>query len=247
MFTQGFRNLFIHKKNNVSFSYKTNSINHYNFNIYNTSLIDHHTPTDTHSIVHKIYRYRTLNNQYHNINTIKDGVYHHNKKWIHTFINVNDLYQLYQKSPNLYLYVLNLLYLDTMESTKKLAPSHISYLSSTYTSQNPLNINYLPYYQVHMKNSYQPIYLQEKAKLFDSNGNKVSVLDIVSKLGKRTILGLDNNHNLKEFDISKIVLINPNHNKNIFDLPFINIGFQIMNKTVLYNSLILNNIIVELD
>ena len=74
-----FRNIYIHKKNNVSFSYRSDSLNKYNFNKYNVGNFDNDMKyNDTFSLVHHVYQPMTLNNQYHNINTIKDGIYKSN-------------------------------------------------------------------------------------------------------------------------------------------------------------------------
>lgn len=248
-----FKTMYIHKKNNVSFSYKNGSLNKYNFNKYNASF---ERDTDikynnTLSLAQHTYQYMTLNNQYHNINTIKDGIYNIQDEVVHTNITLNELYHLNDKSSNLYSFVMKLISLDTFDFAgrmKYVFQKPISFVCSSFRVEDVLDVNINDYYEVYIKNKYQPIYLQEEALIYDESGISKKILDIAHQMRRRRVLGINDQHNVQEYEIERIVMKNPvDDMKNDFDVQFLEIGVEIGIKPSKNQPIIMNNIIVDLD
>ena len=243
-----FRSIYIHKKNNVSFSYRSDSLNKYNFNKYNIGNFDNDMKyNDTFSLVQHVYQPMTLNNQYHNINTIKDGIYKIDDTLVHTRINVNELYHLNDKSSNLYSFVMKLIHIDTIDFAgrmKHVFQKPISFVCSSFRVEDVLDINMNDYYEVYIKNKRNPIYLQEEAIIYDETGFGKKILDIAYKMGRRRVLGIDDLHNVREYEIERVLMKNPvDEMKNDFDVQFLEIGIQDNTN----QPIIMDNIIVSLD
>ena len=248
-----YKTIYIHKKNIISFSYHSYSLNKYNFNKYNLEKMDKYIKyNDTSAFVNHIYQPMTLNNQYHNINIIKDGIYKVNDTLIATNINVNELYNLNIKSSDLYSFVMKLIYLNTCNFSGKMKyifQTNLLFIRSSFQN-DILNINMDYYYEIHIKNKHNPIYVQENAIVYDKTGFAKKILDIVGKVGRRSILGVDNLHNIREYEIEKVILKNPIYEmKNKFDVQYLEFGLRNDNK--IYDnstkSIIIDNIIVNLD
>jgi hypothetical protein len=244
-----YKQLLVHKKNNLSFSYPNGSLNKYNFQKYNSSF--YRDPEmkayNTNDLVYQTYHYQTLNNQYHYINTIKDGVYHLNDSLVHSLVNLDQLYNLNNKSPNLYSYVMKILLLDSVDFNgrmKYVFNNPINYITTTFRPHDILDVNNNKYYEVYIKDQYKPIYLQDSAKVYDEQGMKKSFFDVIHNLGKKRLLGIDNRHFIKECEIVKVNMKDPSEGmQNDFDVSFLGIGVDNnFNKPI-----IMDNIIVSLD
>lgn len=243
-----FRTIYIHKKNNVSFSYQPTSLNHYNFNKYNVKNVDQNMKyNDPLSLVHHVYQPMTLNNQYHHINIVKDGVYNINDVWAHTNVTVNELYHLNDKSSNLYSFVMKLIHLDTIDFAgrmKYIFQKPVSFVCSSFRPEDVYDVNANDYYEVYIKNKHKPLYLQEEAMLYDENGDGKKIIDIAYKMGRRRILGIDDLHRVREYEIERVLMKNPvDEMRNDFDVAFLEVGVE----KNMRQPIIMDNIIVDLD
>jgi hypothetical protein len=245
-----YKQLLIHKKNNVSFSYQSGSLNKYNFQKYNMNTREYEIKShNTVELVHQTYQPFTLNNQYHNINTVKDGIYHINDDWVHSFVNINYLYNMNEKSSNLYSFVMKLLQLDNVDFNgrmKNVFNNNICFLTSTFQPEDCLDVNLNDYYEVYIKNKHEPIYLQENARVYDEQGMPMTIFNLIHKFGKRKLLGIDKNQFVCEYEVSKVIVKNPvDEMKNVFDVPFLGLGvIHTFNKPIIMDNIIVN---VSLD
>jgi hypothetical protein len=127
----------------------------------------------------------------------------------------------------------------------------IKYICSTFYPEDILEINCDDYYKITIKNQHRPIYLQTTANLYDESGDRKSIIDIVHRMGRRRVLGLNDDHEFRAFDIDKVENVTPeDENISVLDTPFYSIGIlRDVNDYVKDSNhcVLIDQILVELD
>lgn len=232
------RPIYCHKKNVVSFSYPKTSFTKKNFEKYTASQErEEYTPMIQHDP--SVY-----------LHVVKDGVYDIcNPRFNHTFCSLENLNRLSHQSDMLYHFTIRNLYMNffSLDGKWKCEPNAVKYITGTFYPEDILEMNIDEYYELHIRNKNRPIYLQTCAKLYDECGNRKSLLDLVHRMGKRRLLGLNDKHEMEIFEIERVRNIIPEDDETSFiDPPFYSIGI-IRNETKESRAILMDNILVSLD
>jgi hypothetical protein len=231
--------LFVHQKNQLSFSYTQGRLTKDNLHQYIQSKTREETQI---TIQHDPSVY---------LHNIKDGMYNlDNQRNIHTYCSLEKLRRLYYQSDSVYFYLLRNLSLNLFSSqSDNLSRNKIEYVCSTFYPEDILEINQQDYYKISIRGSLQPLFLQQSVYLFDDTGHRGSILDIVHRMGKRKVLGLNDQHEFRTFEIERVENItSEDENITELDTPFYAIGIvRKAEGSTRHNTVLINQILVELD
>jgi hypothetical protein len=235
------RIIYIHQKNPVSLSFDRKKLSNNKFEEYNdTRQPDHHLIQED----PKSYFYN-----------IRSGMYQITAKDCFTFASAKDISRTYFQSDAVYHYMMRYLNVNLFNKSQigsNCVMEHVSQplqsVSSTFYPEDCLDINASDYYQVWFKGMSQPLYLCGDTKLFDDTNHQRSLMDMLCKTGRRTVLGLTSGHEFTSFDIEKVKNITQEEEPmDILDTPFYE--FRIFNDHP-YNKglcLLMNHVLVDLD
>jgi hypothetical protein len=230
------RPIYCHKRNVVSFSYPKTSFSKQNFEKYTSSQQrEEYTPI----IQHDPSMY---------LHVVKDGVYHIcNPQFNHTFCSLENLNRLSHQSDMLYHFTIRNLFLNCFDGNKS-EGLKMKYITSTFYPEDVLEMNVDEYYEIHIKNKFRPLYLRPCSRLYDEYGERKKLIDLVHRMGKRRLLGLNDKHEKEVFEIERVRNIIPEDDESDFiDPPFYSIG--IVYEDTKYNptTVLMDNILVDLD
>jgi hypothetical protein len=108
-----------------------------------------------------------------------------------------------------------------------------------------LDINQMDYYKLLIKNKPHPILLQNTARVFDSTGQKKSVLDVIYGVGPRVVLGLNSENHIEKLCIEKVINQNPEDDEiDMLDTSFYEVGLYLTPES---KTVCINGVLVELD
>jgi hypothetical protein len=124
--------------------------------------------------------------------------------------------------------------------------SPLKSVSTTFYPHDILEINLEDYYKIHIKGLFQPLYLQQNAKLLNESAESKNILEIVHRLGRRRILGVDPNHQIVEMEIDRVQNIAYQEEENLIETPFFALGF-IRDQQLQSNLILMDHVFVELD
>ena len=228
--------LFVHQKNQLSFSYPQGKLTKDNLHQYLQSKTREETqPTIQHDP--SVY-----------LHTVKDGIYYiDSQRNVHTYCSLESLRRIYHQDQYLIYYLLRHLGLNLFCSLgNSLSRSKVEYVSSTFYPEDVLDINCQDYYKISIRGNVRPLYLQQTVHLFDDSGHRSSILDIVHRMGKRKVLGLNDQHEFRTFEIDRVENItSEDENITELDTPFYTIG--VVRDLTSRSSVLMNQILVELD
>ena len=232
--------LFVHQKNHLSFSYPKSKLTKENLHRY----IDSQCREEYSPMIQQdppVY-----------LHVAKDGIYYMDGGKIHTYCSSEQLNRLYHQSDSVYYFLMRNLKLNVFCKTEeRWRQEKIQYVCSTFYPDDILEIN-LDYYKITVKESHRPLYLHPSTVLFDESGHRKSILDVVHRIGRRRILGMDDTHKFQTFDIVKVENITSDEeNISVLDTPFYSIGIvrddQRDDQRDMEGSILMNQILVELD
>jgi hypothetical protein len=228
--------LFVHQNNLISFSYPKGKFTKESFHQY----LQSKTREDTQTIIEhdpSVY-----------LHAVKDGIYQIDyKRDIKVYSSLGNLKRLYHQSDSVYYYVLRNLSLNLFRD-RAFSPikEKVEYVSSTFYPEDILEINQQDYYKITFSKIVQPLYLQRSVKLYDESGNRKSILDIVHRMGKRKVLGLNHDHEFQTYEIARVENItSEDENITALDTPFYAIG--VIRESKDNNCVLMNQILVDLD
>lgn len=238
------RNILIHQKNPISFSFDRQSLNKENFKrfVVCREIEDENSP----------WKSSELSKDY--IHFVHNSVYQFQKSYAYAYLSGKDIERFYHQFEQLYYFLMHNLRMNFVDvgdqsSCGKVTcvPKHVNFVASTLRPQDVLEINNSDYYQVSIRGLKHPLYFSLDTKLYDDNGNQKSLLDILYRTGKRKVLGLSSDHELKTFEIENVKNLNLEEEPlDILDVPFYEFSvFQENPKDKL--SVLMNHIIVDLD
>jgi hypothetical protein len=227
----------IHQKNQISFSYPKGKLTKDNLHQY----IESKTCEESQRIIqHEPSVY---------FHTIKDGIYNlDHQRNIHTYCSLESLSRLYHQSDSVYSYMLRNVSLNlfSVHGFRLTFQEKIEYVCSTFYPEDILEINLEDYYKISIRGCLRPLFLQQSAHLFDDSGHRQSILDIVHRMGKRKVLGLNDQHEFRAYEIERVENITSEDEPiTVLDTPFYAIGL-IHDKST-RSSLLMNQILVDLD
>jgi hypothetical protein len=229
------KQLFVHQNNLLSFSYRRGKFTKEKFDEY----LQSKTREETQPILqHEPSVY---------LHTVKDGIYDIDyKNNVHLYCSLGNLKRLYHQSDSVYYYVLRHLNLNLFYN-RTYSPSQekVEYVCSTFYPEDILEINQ-DYYKITFRDIVRPLYLQSSVKLFDESGHRKSILDIVHRMGKRKVLGLNHNLEFQTYAIERVENITAeDENITVLDTPFYAIG--VTRESEGDNCVLMNQIFVDLD
>lgn len=228
--------LFVHQKNYLSFSYPKTKLTKENLHRY----IDSQSREEYSPMIQQdpsVY-----------LHIVKDGIYYMDRGNIHTYCSSDQLNRVYHQSDSVYYFLMRNLRLNVFcKKEEQWKQEKIQYVCSTFYPEDILEMN-LDYYKITIKENHRPLYLHPNTKLFDESGHCKSILDVVHRMGRRRILGMDDTHRFQTFDIDKVENITSDEeNITIFDTPFYSIGIVRDEERNMGGSILMNQILVELD
>lgn len=232
--------VFVHQKNHLSFSYPKSKLTKENLHQY----IDSQTREE--------YRPMIQQDPSVYLHIVKDGIYYMDSGKIHTYCSSEQLNRVYHQSDSVYYFLMRNLRLNVFcKQEDQWRQEKIQYVCSTFYPEDILEMN-LDYYKISFKESHRPLYLHPNTKLFDESGHRKSILDVVHRMGRRRILGMDDTHRFQTFDIEKVENITSDEeNISVLDTPFYSIGIvrdeQRDKDRNMRGSILMNRILVELD
>jgi hypothetical protein len=235
------RSIYIHQKNPVSLSYDRKKLSNKKFQEYNDNQqLEHHFIQED----PKSY-----------LNNIRSGTYQITAKDSFTFATAKDIRRTYFQSDSVYRFMMRYLNVNLFKKSQmgsNCVMKHVSQplqsVSSTFYPEDCLDINASDYYQLWFKGMNQPLYLCGDTKLFDDTHHQRTLLDILCKTGRRTVLGLTSGHELTSFDIEKVKNVTQEEEPiDILDTPFYE--FRIFDDHPNHKGLclLMNHVLVELD
>ena len=231
--------IYIHRNNSVSFSYYKFNITKQGFQKY---VLDQ-TPEE--------YKPLIQSDPYHYIHAVKSGVYQIDKgDHVYTLCSLQKLHDIYAKSDQLYYFLMKNLYLNTYlirPPTLSFYGSVIQHVSTTFYPEDILEVNQEDYYKIYIRGLNKPLHLQTSAKLINESGESKPLLEILYRMGKRRVLGINTNLQLQEFEIERVqnVSHSDDHDHSIFNTPFYAIGF--LKDPSQPSTILMDQILVELD
>ena len=166
-------------------------------------------------------------------------------------LSPRDITHLCHRSNRQYQKLLSCLQLNLFEfscQSRFLTTPHqypIKYVCSTLQPHDVLKINTTDYYMLFLKNKPSPICIQNTSKVFDSNGHRKSVLDVIYGFGPRIVLGVDSENRIEKLAIEKVVNQNPEDDEiDMLDTSFYELGIYMDPKS---KTLSMDGVLVELD
>lgn len=243
--------LFVHQKNHVSFSYPKSKLTKENLHRYiENQFREDYTPM----IQHDPSMY---------LHVVKDGIYRMGHRNMYAHCSGEQLRRVYHQSDSVYYFLMKNLYLNLFsvhEADKThgtggrtggrtgfdTRQTNIQYVCSTLYPEDILEINQ-DYYKITIRDQHQPLYLQSSARLYDESGHRRAMIDIVHRMGRRRILGMNSEHEYQSFDIDRVENITSDEdNITVLDTPFYSIGIvKEVNERA--NTVLMNQILVDLD
>ena len=234
--------VFCHKKNHLSFSYCKSSLTKENFTKYcDSKQREDYVPMVQHDP--SVY-----------LHVAKDGMYRFEFGTNDTFCSLDELKRTYHQSDDVYFFLMKNLNLNFFKLYYKTnverIPTRIKYITSTFCPEDVYEINLEDYYKIYIKDKRDPLYVQKSSKLYDESGNRKPLVDLVHRMGKRRLLGLDLNHRIKTFDIERVQNILPEEDDSALTLepPFYEIGIETeTHDKEDSHPVLMDNILVHLD
>lgn len=230
-----YKQLLIHQNNRLSFSYQRNHISKQSYINYKSSL----TKPD--------YNYVQSDDSQH-LSIIQNGIYNKNNNHTFTICNLSDIHRSYYLSDNLYFYIIKNLFLNTLDDLEfnhKINFIKVKSISSSFYPEDILEINLHPYYKIKLQEKHYALNLSYNSKVYNESGHKKTINELLSSVGQIRLMGLNNNHQLNEFKVESIQVIEPIEASNFYDTPFYSLVIPQPNN-INYN-IIMDPLIVELD
>jgi hypothetical protein len=245
----------VHQNNRVSFSYTRTKMTKSNLHKYIQSKLNHEV--DPFENPHFLVQHDPS----HYLHIVKDGIYHlDNRNMVNTFCSINDLHRSYYQSNDLYFFILKHLRLNlfSINLNFSILPLHvpIQYVSSTYYPSKLHDVNLQDYYKIFIKHQHVPLYLRMDNRLYDESGSSRKLSNIIHSLGRRRIMGLNQDHQPQVFEIEKAKNVSAEDETQNFDTPFFSIGLKkesIDPKTIPSDyvtsktSILVGQVLVDLD
>lgn len=235
------RSIYLHQKNPVSFSYARNRLSKPNFE----SFVDARRTEETPDLIHE--------DRSAYLHFVKNGNYQISDQHCYTFCSAADIKKSYFQFDQIYHYLMKHLCLNffdlknqSSDCSVRCIPSSIRSVTSTFYPEDSLEMNDDDYYEVWFKELNQPLYFGLNSRLYDDNGNQKSLLDIIYRNPKRSVLGLNSQHGLRSFHIAKIKNVNREEEPiTELDTPFY--CYQVESESHEKLPVLVNHILVDLD